>query len=310
MEHQPPPFFKRGPAPVALLSFYVALSLALLVVDARLQTLEVMRQALSLFTLPVQQFAHLPAQFLANAGGYFVSVASLQDENAQLKRARLENVTTLLRTQQLEVENERLRKLLGVKERQQANGQVAQILSAARDPYSRRIVIDKGQQDKVVAGQPVIDDAGIVGQVTRVFPFVAEVTLITDKEQAVPVQIVRTGLRSVVFGLGNGQLELRFLPANADVQNGDLLVTSGLDGIFLPGFPVARVVHIERDTAYSFARIFCLPLAGVENFSEVMVLDPRPAVTLPEELTRKAVSREAKPSSRPGQAKKKPPGKD
>jgi rod shape-determining protein MreC len=258
----------------------------------------------------VQQFAHLPAQFLANAGGYFVSVASLQDENAQLKRARLENVTTLLRTQQLEVENERLRKLLGVKERQQANGQVAQILSAARDPYSRRIVIDKGQQDKVVAGQPVIDDAGIVGQVTRVFPFVAEVTLITDKEQAVPVQIVRTGLRSVVFGLGNGQLELRFLPANADVQNGDLLVTSGLDGIFLPGFPVARVVHIERDTAYSFARIFCLPLAGVENFSEVMVLDPRPAVTLPEELTRKAVSREAKPSSRPGQAKKKPPGKD
>ncbi len=310
MEHQPPPFFKRGPAPVALLSFYVALSLALLVVDARLQTLEVMRQALSLFTLPVQQFAHLPAQFLANAGGYFVSVASLQDENAQLKRARLENVTTLLRTQQLEVENERLRKLLGVKERQQANGQVAQFLSAARDPYSRRIVIDKGQQDKVVAGQPVIDDAGIVGQVTRVFPFVAEVTLITDKEQAVPVQIVRTGLRSVVFGLGNGQLELRFLPANADVQNGDLLVTSGLDGIFLPGFPVARVVHIERDTAYSFARIFCLPLAGVENFSEVMVLDPRPAVTLPEELTRKAVSREAKPSSRPGQAKKKPPGKD
>ncbi|MEF8699512.1 MAG: rod shape-determining protein MreC [Candidatus Accumulibacter sp. UW26] len=309
MEHQPPPFFKRGPAPVALLSFYVALSLALLVVDARLQTLEVMRQALSLFTLPVQQFAHLPAQFLANAGGYFVSLASLQDENAQLKRARLENVTTLLRTQQLEVENERLRKLLGVRERQQASGQVAQILSAARDPYSRRIVIDKGQQDKVVAGQPVIDDAGIVGQVTRVFPFVAEVTLITDKEQAVPVQIVRTGLRSVVFGLGNGQLELRFLPANADVQNGDLLVTSGLDGIFLPGFPVARVVHIERNTSYSFARIFCLPLAGVENFGEVMVLDPRPAVNLPEELTRAAV-REAKPSTRLGQARKKPPGKD
>jgi rod shape-determining protein MreC len=94
----------------------------------------------------------------------------------------------------------------------------------------------------------------------------------------VPVQIVRTGLRSVVFGLGNGQLELRFLPANADVQNGDLLVTSGLDGIFLPGFPVAKVVHIERDTSYSFARIFCMPLAGVENFSEVMILDPRPAV--------------------------------
>jgi rod shape-determining protein MreC len=210
MEHQPPPFFKRGPGPVALLSFYVALSLALLVVDARCRRWRSCARRLSLFTLPVQQSAHLPAQFLANAGGYFVSLASLQDENAQLKRARLENVTTLLRTQQLEVENERLRKLLGVKERQQASGQVAQILYSARDPYARRVVIDKGQQDKVVAGQPVIDDAGIVGQVTRVFPFVAEVTLITDKEQAVPVQIVRTGMRSVVFGLGNGQLELRF----------------------------------------------------------------------------------------------------
>jgi rod shape-determining protein MreC len=99
-------------------------------------------------------------------------------------------------------------------------------------------------------------------------------------------------LRSVVFGLGNGQLELRFLPANADVQNGDLLVTSGLDGIFLPGFPVARVVHIERDTSYSFARIFCLPLAGVENFGEVMVLDPRPAAgTCPNELTRERPAR-------------------
>lgn len=304
MEHQPPPFFKRGPAPVALLSFYVALSVALLVVDARLQTLEVVRQALSLFTHPVQQLAQLPLQSLANAGDYFVSVARLRDENAQLKQARLDNVTTLLRTQQLEVENERLRKLLGVKERKQASGQLAQILYAARDPYSRRIVIDKGQQDKVAAGQPVIDDVGVVGQVTRVFPFVSEVTLITDKEQAVPVQIVRTGLRSVVFGLGTGQLELRFLPANADVQNGDVLVTSGLDGIFLPGFPVARVVHIERDTSYSFARIFCMPLAGVENFSEVMILDPRPAVALPAQLANEPVGREAKPQVRKKRMKK------
>ncbi|SBT05959.1 Cell shape-determining protein MreC [Candidatus Accumulibacter aalborgensis] len=305
MDHQPPPFFKRGPAPVALLCLYVALSLALLVVDARMQTLEVLRQALSMFTHPVQQFAHLPAQVFDNSGSYFASVARLQDDNAALKKIGLENVATLLRTQQLEVENERLRKLLGVKERQRASGQAAQILYAARDPYSRRIVIDKGQQDKVLAGQPVIDDAGIVGQVTRVFPFVAEVTLITDKEQAVPVQIVRTGLRSVVFGLGDGQLELRFLPANADVQNGDLLVTSGLDGIFLPGFPVAKVVHIERDTSYSFARIFCTPLAGVENFSEVMVLDPRPAITLPEPLAREAAGRPAKTLVKSGLTKKK-----
>jgi rod shape-determining protein MreC len=139
------------------------------------------------------------------------------------------------------------------------------------------VVVDKGQQDKIVSGLPVVDDAGIVGQVTRVYPFVSEVTLITDKDQAIPVQIVRNGLRSVVFGLGNGQLELRFMPANADVQKDDLLVTSGLDGIFLPGFPVARVLAVERDTAYSFARIICVPVAGVENFGEVMVLAAREA---------------------------------
>jgi rod shape-determining protein MreC len=289
MDYQPPPFFKRGPAPFALFFFYAALSVSLLVLDARFHALELLRQALSMVTHPLQQAAHAPVQIFSNAVEYFSSVANLQEENVRLQHAHLNGAETLLRTQQLEAENQRLRRLLGVKERQQANGQVAQILYAARDPFSRRIVVDKGQQEKIAAGQPVIDDFGIIGQVTRVFPFVSEVTLITDKDQAVPVQIVRNGLRSVVFGLGNGQLELRFMPANADVQNGDLLVTSGLDGIFLPGFPVAKVVHIERDTAYSFARIYCVPVAGVENFGEVMVLEPRAALVLPQELNNETV---------------------
>jgi rod shape-determining protein MreC len=310
MDYQPPPFFKRGPAPLALLSFYVALSVALLVVDARFHTLELLRQALSMFTHPLQQAAQAPAQIVGNASNYFSSVARLQDENAQMKRAQLDAVTTQLRTQQLETENQRLRRLLGVKERQQASAQATQILYAARDPFSHRIVVDKGQQDKIVAGQPVVDDAGVVGQVTRVFPFVSEVTLITDKDQAVPVQIVRNGLRSVVFGLGNGQLELRFMPANADVQNGDLLVTSGLDGVFLPGFPVAKVVHIERDTSYSFARIYCVPVAGVENFGEVMVLEPRAAVALPKELTAESSAERAKPSDKPVRLQKRRMKKD
>ena len=305
MEHQPPPFFKRGPAPLAQLSFYAALSLALIFIDSRFQALELLRQGMSLFTHPLQQAAHAPVDYLKDAGGYFSSIARFQDENARLKRAQLNGAETLLRTRQLEAENERLRKLLDVKGRQQANGRVAQILYAARDPFSRRVIVDKGQQDKIVAGQPVVDDAGVVGQVTRVFPFVSEITLITDKDQAVPVQIVRNGLRSVVFGLGNGQLELRFMPANADVQKGDLLVTSGLDGIFLPGFPVAKVVQIERDTSYSFARIYCVPLAGVENFGEVMVLDPREPIVLPAQLTHEAAATTgAKPLVKPGAKKK------
>ena len=301
MEHQPPPFFKRGPAPLAQLSFYAALSLALIFIDSRFQTLELLRQGMSLFTHPLQQAAHAPAEYLSNAGSYFSSISHFQDENSRLKRAQLNGAETMLRTRQLEAENERLRKLLDVKGRQQANGRVAQILYAARDPFSRRVIVDKGQQDKIVAGQPVVDDAGVVGQVTRVFPFVSEITLITDKDQAVPVQIVRNGLRSVVFGLGNGQLELRFMPANADVQKGDLLVTSGLDGIFLSGFPVAKVVQIERDTSYSFARIYCVPVAGVENFGEVMVLDPREPTVLPPQVTHDAGA--AKPLVKPGAKK-------
>jgi rod shape-determining protein MreC len=284
MDHQPPPFFKRGPAPLARLSFYAMLSLALLFFDSRLQTLELLRQSISLFTQPVQQAALAPAEFLQKSTDYFSNLSRLEEENALLKRVQLSGAETLLRTRQLEAENERLRKLLEVRERQKISGRVAQILYAARDPFSRRVVVDKGQQDRLSAGQPVVDDTGVIGQVTRVFPFVSEITLITDKDQAIPVQILRTGQRSVVFGLGDGRLELRFFPANADVQNGDTLVTSGLDGIFPHGLPVAKVSRIERDTSYTFARIYCLPLAGVENFGEVMVLDPREALTIPEQL--------------------------
>ena len=298
MDHQPPPFFKRGPAPLAQLSFYAMLSLALLFFDSRFQALELLRQGVSLFTHPLQQAAHAPIDVLRNSADYFSSLSRLEDENTRLKRAQLENAETILRTQQLEIENERLRKLLDVRERQKVNGQVAQLVYAARDPFSRRVIVDKGLQDKITAGQPVVDDAGIVGQVTRVFPFVSEITLITDKDQAVPVQILRTGQRSVVFGLGNGQLELRYLPATTDVQNGDILVTSGLDGIFPRGLPVARVVHIERDTAYSFARIHCAPVAGVETFGEIMVLDRLEATPIPDAA--KAPAAIGKPASKSG----------
>ena len=252
IDHSPPPFFKRGPAPLALLSLYLGLSISLMVLDHKFHYLEWVRQGVAVFTTPLQILA--------------------------LKHTQLEAATILQRHQHLEAENRHLRELLGVKERLPTGGQLAQILYAARDPFSRRVIVDKGMQDNVLAGQPVVDHLGVIGQVTRVYPLLSEITLITDKDQAVPVQVVRSGLRSVVFGLGNGQLELRYMPANADVQNGDVLVTSGLDGIFPAGFPVAKVVHMERDTTYSFARILCVPVAGVEHFGEVMILNPREAL--------------------------------
>lgn len=300
MDHQPPPFFKRGPAPLARLTFYAALSAALLFIDARFQTLELLRKGVSLVTHPLQQAAHAPIEFIDNASHYISSISRFQDENVRLKHDQLENASSVLRLRQLESENARLRKLLDMRDRQYTSGVIATILHAARDPFSRRIVVDKGQQNRIEPGQPVIDEAGVIGQVTRVFPFASEITLITDKDQSVPVQIVRNGLRSVVFGLGNGQLELRFMPANADVQNGDLIVTSGLDGVFLAGLPVARVTHIERDTSYSFARIFCEPVGGVENYSEVMVLARR----APEDIPEEALSPRAKNTGKAGLKKK------
>ncbi len=278
IDHAPPPFFKQGPAPLALLTFYIAISVALFVVDLRMHSLDLVRQSISLLVDPVQRVAQTPGSLVDYAGNYLRGIQTLDAENKELKHAKLTTAPDLQRLAQMESENERLRKLLSVKEREKAQGQVAQILYTARDPFSRRVIVDKGQQSGIVGGQPAIDEAGVVGQVTRVFPFSAEITLITDKDQAVPVQIVRSGQRSVVFGLGNGQLELRYMPANADVQVGDVLVTSGLDSVYLPGFPVARVVNIERDSAYSFARIFCAPIAGVENFGELMVLNPREAL--------------------------------
>jgi rod shape-determining protein MreC len=288
MDHQPPPFFKRGPAPLARLSFYAMLSLALLFVDSRFRTLELLRQGISLFTQPIQQAAHVPTGLTRKWADYFSELSRLREENALLKRDRLFGAETLLRTRALEAENERLRRLLEVRELRKISGRVAQIIYAPRDPFSRRVVVDKGRQDLLSVGQPVVDDAGVVGQVTRVFPFVSEITLITDQDQAVPVQILRTGQRSVVFGLGDGRLELRFLPTSADVQDGDVLLTSGLDGVFPRGLPVAKVLRVERDASYTFARVYCQPFAGVENFSEVMVLDRRETLAVPEELEQPA----------------------
>jgi rod shape-determining protein MreC len=248
----------------------------LFVVDLRLKSLDLLRQSIALVTDPIQRIAQTPGSLVDNAAAYLRGLDDLLEENTELKQSQLQTAPNLLRLEHLESENERLRKLLAVKEREKASGEVARIMYTARDPFSRKIIVDKGQQSGIVAGQPAIDESGVVGQVTRIFPFSSEITLITDKDQIVPVQVVRSGQRSVVFGLGRGQLELRYIPANADIQEGDLLVTSGLDGVYLPGFPVARVVSIERDNSYAFARIHCAPVAAVENFGEVLILAPRP----------------------------------
>jgi len=149
----------------------------------------------------------------------------------------------------------------------------AEVLYLSRDPYAHRLFIDRGSVQGIRAGSPVADDTGVIGQVTRVHPLLSEVTLLTNPDQAIPIQVVRNGLRAIAFGGGaSGMIELRYMPANAEVQDGDRLVTSGIDGTYPAGLAVATVVRVERDQEHSFARVICKPAAGIERGRYVLVL--------------------------------------
>ncbi|MBH1975658.1 MAG: rod shape-determining protein MreC [Rhodocyclales bacterium] len=278
--HTPPPFFNRGPGPLVRLFFFVSISLALLVVDLRFHTLEWVRLSLATAIWPLQRAAWLPIEAAEDIGHYFVRQTDLLNQNKILRQQRLEASKLLLRQRYLEEENRRLRELVDMRASLPVKGRLAEIIYAARDPFVHRVFIDKGLQQGIKAGQVVVDEQGVMGQVVRSFPLTAEVSLLTDKQQAIPVVVQRTGLRAILSGTGNGTLEVQFLASSVDVQVGDYLVTSGLDGVYLPGLPVAKVSKVQRDDAYAFARIFCEPVAGIESHSLVLVLATRPVVPM------------------------------
>lgn len=270
-------FFNRGPSPAARLVFFSVLSLLLMFVDARYRYLESARSALSVLISPVQQLATMPAKLWHQAGDFFVTQHDLVEESLALRQQHSHDAAQLSQLQSLQQENAQLRNLLALPLRSEFSAQPAEIVYAERDVFKRKLLINKGADARVEIGQVVIDDQGIVGQITRVYPWLAEVTLITEKDHAVPVQIVRNGLRTIVFGAGDtSQLSLRYMPISSDIQNGDILVTSGIDGLYPPGIPVAKVVKIERDAAYPFARVTCLPLAGVDRNRHLLVLSGLP----------------------------------
>jgi rod shape-determining protein MreC len=283
MEYSPPPFFKTGPTPLVRLLIFAVLSLAFLVADVRFSYLETLRQVAAVVVYPLQRIAAAPAGIARRIGDFFTTHGSLREENARLKQENFENAALLLQLKALQAENRQLRELLAARERLAIDLVAVDVLYAARDPFSRKLVIDRGTQQGVHPGQPVVDDRGLVGQVTRAYPWLAEVTLVSDKGQFVPVQNVRNGLRAVLSGTGgDGALELRFIPLNADFESGDELVTSGIDGVYPPGLPVAKVASIERSADQIFARVTCTPLAGVANYAQLLVvsgsreLPPRP----------------------------------
>ena len=273
MEHSPPPFFKRGPAPVVRLAFFASLSLALLVLDARFHYTEGVRSLFALVAYPLQRIATAPSELGRRLGDYFASQSALREENAQLRARMLEALRLAQRNEAAAAEGQRLRRLIEAGKELKRRTIPAEIIYAGRDPYALSLIVDKGTRDGVAAGSPVVDAGGVVGQVTRVHPFSSEVTLITDKSQAVPVQVMRSGLRAIAFGGGSsGMLELRFMAPNAEIGNGDRLITSGIDGTYPAGLPVATVVSVERDSAHAFARVLCKPAGEVDRGRYVLVL--------------------------------------
>jgi rod shape-determining protein MreC len=297
LDSTPPPFFRQGPSALSKLIFFSALALFLMVADVRLHVTQPLRAGLASILYPVQWLALRPLLWLQDGAHYFESLkASKDDTEAALHRLNLQSQKAV-QVEQLTLENSRLRQLLTLRNQVTTPAQPAQVLYDAADPYTRKVIIDRGLLDAVEAGSPVLDEYGVLGQVTRVYPMVSEVTLITDREQAIPVLNTRTGARGVAFGessLHASALELRFMATNADVQAGDLLTTSGVDGVYPPGLPVAKVASVERRVGSAFARISCVPLALVVGVVHVLVLKPVTAQNAPRPVEQESAGPAAK----------------
>lgn len=285
LDRRAPSFLRQGPSALSQVILYSALALFLMVADARWRITNPLRQAVSGLIYPMQWLTLRPVD-LANQGSHYFK--ALQNAQKETDVARKNLAILSLRANQsedLRQENNRLRQLLELRPHLNTPARAAQILYDTSDPYTRRVVVDLGQAHGIELGSPALDDAGVLGQVTRVYPFLSEVTLLVDREQAIPVLNSRTNARGVAYGdpiaSHGGGLELRFVSANADVQEDDLLTTSGMDGVYPPGLPVARVIRVERRADSAFARIYCAPTARIEGARHVLLVAPM-AGQLPE----------------------------
>lgn len=276
IDRTPPPFFRQGPSALTKLVFCSALALFLMVADTRFKLAVPLRAAIATALHPVQVALLVPVQMWQGGGTYLRGLEQAVENEDKARRALAAQAERAARADETARENARLRALLELKPALAVKSTAAEVLYEAADPYSRKLIVDRGQTHGVVPGAPVVNDAGVIGQVTRVYPLSSEVTLIIDKDAAIPVLNPRTQQRSAAYGIGGGDtpLELRFMAANSDVQVGDLLTTSGVDGVYPAGLPVAKVAKVERRADAGFARISLQPTAPVDGVRHVLVLEP------------------------------------
>ena len=296
-DRTPPPFFRQGPSALTKLMLFSALALFLMVADSRFKVVEPLRSALAVALLPAQRVLAVPVEMVQGGDEYLRGLRGAQAGEREARSRLVAQSERALRTEQLAEENNRLRALLELRAATAVRSHPAEVLYEASDPYSRKVLIDAGLAQGVQAGSPVINEAGVLGQVTRAYALTSEVTLLADKDAAIPVLNTRTQQRGAAFGgtAAGAAMELRFTSANADVQVGDLLHTSGLDGVYPPGLPVARVASVERRVESGFARIVLRPEANPDGVRHVLVLEPlasqmparpAPAVEAPAKLER------------------------
>jgi len=246
---------------------------ALMMLDSRDQHLRRVREALSVVVYPVRMLVDFPFRTAHSLSDTFAARDTLIAENREFRRERLETEGRLQRLAALEMENERLRNLLESRGRVGSRALVAEILAVDLDPYRQRFDLNRGFVNGVFVGQALIDAQGVVGQVVRVGPFTSEALLITDADHAVPVSVNRNGLRTIAVGTGDSdQLRLPYLTNNADIVVGDLLISSGLGGVFPAGYPVGRVLEVRLRPDQSFAEVIAEPASALDREREVLLV--------------------------------------
>jgi rod shape-determining protein MreC len=284
LDRTPPPFFRQGPSALTKLTFFSALALFLMVADTRFRLTVPLRAGVATVLHPIERALLVPVEMVQGGGSYLLGLRQALANEEAARRDLARQAERSLRVEQLSAENQRLRALLELRPALTVQSLAAEVLYDAPDPFSRKVVIDRGATHGVALAAPVINEAGVLGQVTRVYPLSSEVTLLTDKDAAIPVLNTRNQLRSAAFGARPG-MEMRFMAGNSDVQVGDLLTTSGVDGVYPPGLPVARVSMVDRKVDSGFARILLEPVAPPDAVRHVLVLEPvgRQMPALPEQ---------------------------
>ncbi|MGZ5132328.1 MAG: rod shape-determining protein MreC [Caldimonas sp.] len=277
LDRTPPPFFRQGPSALTKLCFCSALAMFLMVADTRFRITQPVRATAATMLYPLQRALLVPVEALADGRSWLAGLASATAGEQAARRELARQAERAMRVDQLLQENARLRALLELRPALAVRSQTAELLYEAADPYSRKVIVDRGVTNNVVLGSPVINEAGVLGQVTRIYLQSSEVTLLTDRDAAIPVLNKRSGARSAAYGgalAASGLLEMRFMAGNADVQVGDVLTTSGVDGVYPPGLLVATVQSVDRKVDSGFARIALKPAASPDGVRHVLILEP------------------------------------